>query len=188
MALTRSEQMRRIEGVNTRPELTLRRALWGRGFRYRINYRIGRTSADLVFVRAKVAVFVDGCFWHGCPEHYTKPRSNPEFWRRKLADNVERDSRNTRLAEGKGWKVLRIWEHEIWDDLDGVVARIAQALRGSEWHPSPDWRVFRVEGIVAGEDALERRYLRPLRDDTLVDTVVCRRVSGAGRPGPRSRR
>jgi len=78
---------------------------------------------DFIFRREKVAVFVDGCFWHGCPEHSTKPATNAEFWTTKLAGNMQRDQRATRALLASGWTVLRVWEHELADP-ESVVERV----------------------------------------------------------------
>ena len=111
-----SKQRRR----DTKPEVALRRELHRRGLRYfveRAQLKGMRRRADLVFPRRKVAVYVDGCFWHSCPVHATKPRNNAQWWADKLAANVARDrDTDTRLIE-EGWRVVRIWEHE-----DPVVA------------------------------------------------------------------
>ncbi|WP_032408410.1 very short patch repair endonuclease [Rhodococcoides fascians] len=111
-----SKQRRR----DTKPEVALRRELHRRGLRYfvdRAPLKGMRRRADLVFPRRKVAVYVDGCFWHSCPVHATKPRNNAQWWADKLAANVARDrDTDTRLIE-EGWRVVRIWEHE-----DPVVA------------------------------------------------------------------
>jgi DNA mismatch endonuclease (patch repair protein) len=100
---------------DTKPEMALRSALHRAGFRYRCDYRIdlpeGRVRPDIVFTRRRVAVFIDGCFWHCCPEHGSKPSVNQGYWSPKLARNVERDARNTGLLREAGWTVLRIWEH-----------------------------------------------------------------------------
>lgn len=100
---------------DTAPEMALRRALHGRGLRYRVGARPVqdlRRTADIVFTRAKVAVFVDGCFWHQCPEHGTIPRVNREWWATKLQGNVERDQATTTALTAVGWTVIRCWEHE----------------------------------------------------------------------------
>lgn len=115
---------------NTRPELALRSALHRAGFRYRCDFRIdlpgGRVRPDIVFTRKRVAVFVDGCFWHCCPEHGSKPSVNQSYWSPKLARNVERDARNTVWLTEAGWTVVRIWEHE---DVASAMERVAAALR-----------------------------------------------------------
>lgn len=96
-------------------EMAIRRELFRRGLRYRVNYKVlksPRRVADIVFTRKKIAVFVDGCFWHGCPEHVTWPKRNADFWREKIETNRLRDEdTNTRLRKA-GWVVLRFWEHE----------------------------------------------------------------------------
>jgi DNA mismatch endonuclease, patch repair protein len=107
--------MSRIGSRDTAPELALRSELHRRGFRFRVDRApvAGvRSRADLVFGPARVAVYVDGCFWHSCPEHATIPRANAEFWERKLKRNRERDGETNRLLREHGWEVLRIWEHE----------------------------------------------------------------------------
>src|SRR5262245_2139485 len=102
--------------VDTGPERSVRSALHRRGFRFRKNLsiRVGSTQTrpDIVFTTARVAVYVDGCFWHCCPEHATRPKSNAQFWDRKLRDNVKRDRRVDRALTQAGWAVLRVWEHE----------------------------------------------------------------------------
>jgi DNA mismatch endonuclease, patch repair protein len=107
--------MRSNTGRDTKPELALRRAVHALGLRYYVNrrpLRSVRRTADLVFPRVKVAVFLDGCFWHGCPEHHTVAKTNAEFWAAKVRRNRERDSEtDTKLTEA-AWTVLRIWEHE----------------------------------------------------------------------------
>lgn len=103
---------------DTGAELALRRALHSRGLRYRVTYPVPgqrRRTIDVAFTRAKVAVFVDGCFWHGCPEHGTMPRSNSEWWTTKLAANHARDRDTDRVLEAHGWTVVRVWEHESPD-------------------------------------------------------------------------
>lgn len=115
---------------DTAPELALRSALHRAGFRYRCDSRIdlprGRVRPDIVFTRRRVAVFVDGCFWHCCPEHGSKPSVNQSYWSPKLARNVERDARNTVWLTEAGWTVVRIWEHE---DVASAMERVVAALR-----------------------------------------------------------
>lgn len=119
--------MSRIKGKHTGPELALRRALWSKGFRYRLHARLPG-KPDLTFVGPRVVVFVDGCFWHGCPEHGVKPKSNKEFWKRKLLRNMQRDQEVGILLASSGWAVLRFWEHEVRDDLFGCVEQVAAAV------------------------------------------------------------
>lgn len=124
----RRQMMARIKGRDTGPELSLRREVWALGLRYRLQYRIGRTRPDMVFVGAKLAVFVDGCFWHGCPQHSTIPKNNRDFWVQKLRRNTERDVENTQWLEAQGWRVLRIWEHEIEASPADCARRMAAML------------------------------------------------------------
>jgi len=100
---------------DTKPELAVRRALHAAGFRYRVDVRPSlelRTRADIVFTRQKIAVFIDGCFWQGCPVHATRPKRNSDYWVPKLQRNMERDLETTARLEALGWTVLRFWEHE----------------------------------------------------------------------------
>lgn len=124
--------MSRIKGRDTGPELSLRHCVWALGLRYRLQYRIGRTRPDMVFVGAKLAVFVDGCFWHGCPLHSTMPKNNREFWEQKLRRNRERDAETTKQLEAESWRVLRIWEHEIEASAAHCAQRIAAMLGKTE--------------------------------------------------------
>lgn len=164
MQLTRSQQMARIRSTDTEPELRLRRALWAVGVRYRLQARTPAGRADLSSAARRIAVFVDGCFWHGCPEHYVCPRSRVEFWATKLRRNIDRDRRQTLAAEAEGWTVLRFWEHAVRVDASRVAEAVAEAWWGGGGAPKgSDWRVVRVES--AGErGARETRYLEDLRD------------------------
>jgi DNA mismatch endonuclease (patch repair protein) len=108
-------RMRAAKPRDTLPEIAVRSALWRRGLRYRIDVRPLKSlnrRADIVFGRAKVAVFVDGCFWHGCPVHGSRAKANAAFWRKKIRRNQERDADTSRRLEAAGWKVIRVWEHE----------------------------------------------------------------------------
>lgn len=121
--------MERQARRDTKPELAVRRAVWGRGLRYRVDIsplpKI-RRRADLVFTRARVAVFVDGCFWHSCPDHATTPKANRAWWLEKLAANVSRDRDTDERLEAAGWAVVRVWEHE---DPELAAERVALAVR-----------------------------------------------------------
>lgn len=111
----RSRHMARFGRRDTAPELALRRELHARGRRFFVDRRIsGRTRAraDLVFPRARVAVFVDGCFWHWCEEHAHLPKANAELWRAKLLANRQRDASHDAVLRSEGWAVIRVWEHE----------------------------------------------------------------------------
>lgn len=130
--------MRGNRSRDTKPELLVRRIVHAAGYRYRVNARPEkdlRRTADLLFRPARVAVFIDGCFWHGCPEHYVPPRANADYWLPKIARNRERDRDSTRRLEEAGWTVMRFWEHE---DPDLVAGEISTAVRGQgmNLHPS----------------------------------------------------
>lgn len=107
--------MKANRGRDTKPELAIRRLLHARGLRYRVDARpeasISR-RADIVFSKARIAVFIDGCYWHGCSEHGAIPASNRDYWEAKLRRNQERDRETTAMLESAGWTVLRFWEHE----------------------------------------------------------------------------
>lgn len=107
--------MQANKGRDTAPEVRLRSAVHRLGLRYRVGVRpvpTLRRSADLVFFKAKVAVFLDGCFWHGCSEHYTAPAANSAFWAEKVRTNRARDRETDRVLTEAGWQVLRFWEHD----------------------------------------------------------------------------
>lgn len=109
---------------DTAPELQVRRLLHAAGLRYRVDYAPlgGRRRADIVFTRRRVAVFIDGCFWHGCPQHATLPKTNSDYWLPKLERNIERDRAIDALLRDAGWTVLRYWEHESPADVAQAVA------------------------------------------------------------------
>jgi DNA mismatch endonuclease (patch repair protein) len=124
--------------VDTRPELLVRSALHARGLRFRKDLRIDlpgiRVRPDVVFTRARLCIFVDGCFWHRCPVHASDPRANGAYWASKLSRNVERDRRGDAALQAAGWTVLRVWEHE---DPEAVVEETLRALdspRASSGH------------------------------------------------------
>lgn len=123
----RSRCMSRIHQSNTKAELQVRRELWKRGARYRIGTNI-LGKPDLVFLGPKVAVFIDGCFWHRCPLHFVEPKSNREFWRKKIDRNVIRDQEVTHALESAGWLVIRVWEHEVKEGVEAVGERILREV------------------------------------------------------------
>lgn len=125
-----SLRMSRTSRRDTAPELLLRRALHRRGLRFRVDKAVlpdRRRRADIVFGRARVVVFVDGCFWHGCPVHGTSPSANARFWHEKIETNQRRDRDTDERLKHAGWHVVRIWEHE--DPVDGA-ERIDRLVRG----------------------------------------------------------
>lgn len=180
--------MSRVKGADTSPEMLLRSALWHQGLRYRLKYKVPAGRPDLVFPGPKVAVTVDGCFWHGCPEHYSRPKSREDFWAEKLAANTERDSRLTLRLESVGWTMVRIWEHEILRDTDRVVRIIREAIEGRRSAPDGDWRVVRVDPVEGPDGGWERRELRMLRRWDRVKYETGPRITGSGKDGPGKRK
>jgi len=129
----RSRCMSAIRGKDTKPEILLRKALWHKGYRYRLKNRLlGRP--DIVFPTERVAVFVDGCFWHGCPEHYQKPATNARFWQEKIRKNTLRDKDVNALLKSEGWKVLRFWEHAVKNNPEASARRVISALNSRRSH------------------------------------------------------
>lgn len=125
-----SLRMARVRQKGTDAELSLRRELHARGLRYRLQVPLltkPRRVADIVFPRTRVAVFVDGCFWHGCPEHASWPKSNAQFWRDKIEANRARDADTDRRLSASGWRVIRVWAHERAGE---AADRIENVVRG----------------------------------------------------------
>ena len=133
----RSERMSRVRGQDTKPEIVFRKALWREGLRYRLRYKLfGRP--DIVFPGPRVAVFVDGCFWHGCPEHYRPPKTKTDWWEKKISGNKKRDLEVTQHLEDEGWKVLRFWTHDLkGDHLSACVQSTKASVTGPLRHLSP---------------------------------------------------
>jgi DNA mismatch endonuclease (patch repair protein) len=124
--------MKRQARRDTKPEMMLRRELHRLGLRYRVDRAVipgFRRRADVVFTRARMVIFVDGCFWHGCPQHATKPKANAEWWAEKLSTNVARDRDTNARLQADGWTVLRLWEHE---DMHAAAADISRLVRRAD--------------------------------------------------------
>jgi DNA mismatch endonuclease (patch repair protein) len=123
---------------DTKPELLLRRELHRRGLRYRVQVKVpgnNRRTIDIAFTRVRLAVYVDGCFWHGCPEHVHRPKTNSDWWAWKMVRNRERDRDTDRLLSDAGWQVVRVWEHETPQAAADVVEsawrdRVIERSRG----------------------------------------------------------
>jgi DNA mismatch endonuclease, patch repair protein len=134
-----SAVMRANRNADTRPELALRSALHRVGLRFRVGMPIvasaTRVRADIVFTSARVAIFVDGCFWHRCPEHGVSPTANASYWGPKLRGNVERDRRVDGALAVDGWRVVRVWEHQVTVDAVEVARRIAEQVSASKAAP-----------------------------------------------------
>jgi DNA mismatch endonuclease, patch repair protein len=125
--------MRAIRRTGTKPELALRSALHRQGYRFRKDYRLdladgARVRPDIAFTARRVAVFVDGCFWHVCPEHGRDPTVNEWYWAPKLRRNMERDRAADAALAAAGWQVVRVWEHE---PLDAAIAAVVAVLGGT---------------------------------------------------------
>ena len=109
-----SNKMSTLARRDTKPELLLRSELHRRGLRYRVQIKVpgnNRRTIDIAFTRVRLAVYVDGCFWHGCPDHHVQPRANSDWWRWKIERNQARDRDTDRELSSRGWEVVRIWEH-----------------------------------------------------------------------------
>lgn len=129
----RRRNMQAIRSRDTKPEQLVRRLVHGLGLRYRVCAKPLpdlRRTADMVFRPAKVAVFIDGCYWHGCPEHYVAPRTNPGYWSGKVAGNIARDRDTDQRLHDAGWTVLRFWEHESAEACALQIAAEVSRLRG----------------------------------------------------------
>jgi len=128
-----ARKMRSNRAGRTKPEVALRSLLHRMGYRFRKDFLISgegfRTRADIAFPKSRIAIFVDGCFWHCCPQHGTIPKLNMEYWIPKLKQNVDRDFRATEALRSAGWTVMRLWEHEA---INEAVLRVVGALHGSE--------------------------------------------------------
>ncbi|WP_074249834.1 very short patch repair endonuclease [Mycobacteroides abscessus] len=126
----RSRNMAAIRRKDTKPEVELRSALHRLGYRFRKDYPIrvdGKLlRPDIAFTRQKIAIFIDGCFWHCCPQHGHQPNVNADYWSLKLQGNVARDRKQTATLQDAGWQVVRFWEHE---DLDRVISDLATLIR-----------------------------------------------------------
>ncbi|MFG1617999.1 very short patch repair endonuclease [Nonomuraea wenchangensis] len=133
----RSRNMQANRRSDTKPEVALRSALHRMGFRYRKDLRLDlgevKVRPDIVFTAKKVAVFVDGCFWHVCPEHGRQPTTNEWYWTPKLRRNMERDQRVNSALEAAGWQVVRLWEHET---LTTAVETVVAAVQPDAEHTS----------------------------------------------------
>lgn len=124
MMATKNKNLSKVKGTDTKMEVEVRHALWHRGLRYRKNYRKLLGTPDIAFPAQRLVVFLDSCFWHGCPMHYKEPKSNVDFWRNKIKRNRERDKEQTEHYLCQGWTVLRYWEHEVNDDFGRVIDEI----------------------------------------------------------------
>lgn len=132
-----SPAVRRVMQANlprdTKPEVRLRKALYAEGLRFRKDHRPEvdlSVKADIVFIGRRLCIFVDGCFWHGCPQHFKPPKTNTAWWLEKVEDNRSRDRRKTQELEARGWRVLRVWEHEL--EEEGNIEAVAKVRKELE--------------------------------------------------------
>ena len=126
-----SAKMATLARRDTAPEMALRRELHVRGLRFRAQKKVpgnNRRTIDIAFTRVRLAVYVDGCFWHGCPDHPTRPRANPEWWTWKIERNQTRDRDTDRQLADAGWSVIRVWEHEPAEEAADRVEAAYRAL------------------------------------------------------------
>jgi DNA mismatch endonuclease (patch repair protein) len=124
----RTYNMSQIRGKDTGPEVKLRKLLYSSGIRgYRIHYNL-LGKPDIAFIKKKIAVFIDGCFWHKCPVCFQKPETRKEFWMNKIESNIERDKKVDKQLTNDGWTVIRIWEHEIKKEPEKTVKKIIALL------------------------------------------------------------
>ena len=166
----RSELMSHIRSQNTKPEVALRRALWRRGFRYRVNVKNLPGSPDIVLPKHRTVVFVHGCFWHGhngCKE-FTVPKTNTEFWVKKVARNQERDQEVWRKLEAKGWSVVIVWECELVKaKFDGTVERVTgEIIENGELY-----RKHRQERREARELRRQEQIMAEKKRDSLMAEI-----------------
>ncbi len=125
----RKYNMSRIRAKNTGPEIKIRKLLWSSGIRgYRIHYNLPG-KPDIVFIKKKVAIFIDGCFWHKCPFCFKEPETRKEFWMKKINSNIERDKKVNETLLKDGWNVLRFWEHEVKKDPEKVIKKIIATIQ-----------------------------------------------------------
>ena len=178
----------RVRTENTRPERLLRLALLALGQSYRANPRILGMRPDIVLPRARVAIFVDGCFWHGCPRHFKLPRTNADFWSTKIRSNRQRDRRQTALLEAAGWTVLRFWEHTILRSARAVARKVLKAA-GTQPGSSRDPHTAPPGGGARTSTSCTAptRPVSPRRDRTVAPSVSAAPNVRRKRAAPRSR-
>ncbi|WP_040345933.1 very short patch repair endonuclease [Neobacillus bataviensis] len=125
----RSRNMKAIRSKGTSLENIVGKELWKKGIRFRKNVRKLKGNPDIAIQKYKIVIFLDSCFWHTCPLHGKKPSSNLEYWEKKLKRNIERDNEVTAFYQQKGWNIMRVWEHEVKNDLHGTIEKIANFIQ-----------------------------------------------------------
>lgn len=128
--LTKEQRRKNMQAIRSQSQLEniVSKALWHKGFRFRKNTKDLYGKPDISIKKYKVVIFIDSCFWHGCPLHGNRPKSHQEYWDKKLARNKERDLEVTQFYEDKGWNILRIWEHEVKDNFELTIEKIADFI------------------------------------------------------------
>jgi len=144
--------IKKVRSKETKIEMKVRKTLWHKGLRYRKNYKELIGTPDIAFPNQKLVIFLDSCFWHGCPLHFREPKSNQKFWQDKIKRNRERDAEQTEHYVCQGWVILRFWEHEIDSDFDRVIYDI----------------ISTYQNLVNLKNA-ERSFLELKEDDDLCD-------------------
>ena len=124
----RSKVMSSIRGKNTKPEITIRKLLWKVGIRYRIHNKSIYGTPDISIMKNKIAIFIDGCFWHGCKRCYKEPTTNTAFWREKIHNNKKRRLKVRRILKKQGWNVQEFWEHQVNSRPHSVIDSIMQNI------------------------------------------------------------
>jgi len=119
--------MSAIRSKHTAPEIAFRKALRRKGIAYKLHY--GKAKIDIAIPSKKLAIFIDGCFWHGCPKHSHKPKTNRAYWLPKLRKNKQRDKAKTAKLKAAGWKVIRFWEHDVDKRLEWCASKVATAAK-----------------------------------------------------------
>jgi DNA mismatch endonuclease (patch repair protein) len=126
----RSDIMRKIKSTNTKPEVLFRKELLKQGWKYqKKTSKLLKGKPDVVFPKFKTVIFVDGCFWHGCPYHYRRPSSNKKYWSNKITTNKVRDGKINKYYKKNGWNCIRIWEHSINKNLHNLLKVISIKLK-----------------------------------------------------------
>lgn len=124
----RSKMMGRVRGKNTKLEQSVSKILWRKGFRFRKNVLSLFGKPDIAIKKYKVVVFIDSCFWHGCKNHFKLPKKNIDYWKKKIARNIERDDEVTLYYKNLDWTLIRVWEHELKNHFALVIYHICRAI------------------------------------------------------------
>ena len=126
--IKRREIMQSVRSKDSKIEIAFRKVLWQAGYRYRKNVNDYFGKPDIVLKKYRTVIFIDSCFWHGCPKHLRVPKSNVDYWSNKIKKNKQRDEAINREYKNSGWQVVRIWEHDIKTSLEETMRKLAQIL------------------------------------------------------------